>query len=107
MTAWKKIKRRFSLNINGINAVGGNMKDYEQIGNCNDTYCKYYDESMELNCSYSEDNTKCIRKENANGDYVVLGEVMAELEKHIVETEVGSYFVDFYLVQRVLSRYFA
>lgn len=55
------------------------MKDYEQIGNCNDTYCKYYDESMELNCSYSEDNTKCIRKEKADGGYAVLGEVIHDI----------------------------
>lgn len=48
------------------------MKDYDQIGNCNDTYCKYFDESMELNCSYSEDNSKCIRKQKADGDYAVL-----------------------------------
>jgi len=35
------------------------MKDFEQ--NCTDIFCAYYDERMESNCSYSEDNTKCIK----------------------------------------------
>jgi len=64
------------------------MKDYEQIGNCNDTYCKYYDESMKLNCSYSEDNTKCIRKEKADGDYAVLADVRAmKLKEYIYDDD--------------------
>lgn len=37
------------------------MKDYEKMVNCNDTYCEYFDERMELNCAYSEDNSECIK----------------------------------------------
>lgn len=83
------------------------MKDYENNKRCSESSCEYYSPMMELNCSYSEDNSKCIKTLEPLSSHAVLGEVMAELEKHIVETEGGSYFVDFYLVQRVLSRYLA
>ena len=69
------------------------MKDYEQIGNCNDTYCKYFDESMELNCAYSTDNSKCIKREKADGAYAMLAEVRAVLE-NIVDGEYRLFHSD-------------
>ena len=48
------------------------MKDYEKIGNCNDTYCEYFDERMELNCAYSEDNSECIKTIEPLSSHAVL-----------------------------------
>jgi ribonuclease HI len=56
------------------------MKDYEKIGNCNDTHCKYFDESMELNCSYSEDNSKCIETVKENEGVISLLEKIKNLK---------------------------
>lgn len=50
------------------------MKDYEKIGNCNDTYCEYFDERMELNCAYSEDNSECIKTIEPLSSHAVLGD---------------------------------
>ena len=38
-------------------------KGYGDIGNCNEIECKYFNPRMVLNCSYSEDNSKCWKKE--------------------------------------------
>ena len=51
------------------------MKDYEKMVNCNDTYCEYFDERMELNCAYSEDNSECIKTIEPLSSHAVLGEV--------------------------------
>ena len=37
------------------------MKDYENNKNCTESTCEYFDERMELNCAYSEDNSECIK----------------------------------------------
>lgn len=43
------------------------MKDIiNGVDNCNDSGCKFYAESFELNCSYGEDNSRCFKLEKAN-----------------------------------------
>ena len=37
------------------------MKSYYPEINCTLDDCEYYDKNMELNCSYSQDNSKCIK----------------------------------------------
>lgn len=37
------------------------MKSYYPEINCIFDDCEYYDKNMELNCSYSQDNSKCIK----------------------------------------------
>ena len=61
------------------------MKDYEKIGNCNDTYCKYFDENMELNCAYSEDDSKCIKTLKPLSSHAVLGDGWRDVRKELPE----------------------
>lgn len=42
---------------------------------CLDIGCEYFDNLMELNCSYSKDNKKCIKTENLIASDTVLDEV--------------------------------
>ena len=72
-----------SANILGIDEGGWIVKDYGKIGNCNDAHCKYFDESMELNCSYSEDNSKCIKTIEPISSHAVLDEVAEMLQDFI------------------------
>lgn len=41
------------------------MKSVNVLSNCNDSECRYYDNQMDLFCSYSEDNTRCYKIEFA------------------------------------------
>jgi len=59
------------------------VKDYGKIGNCNDTYCEYFDESMELNCAYSEDNSKCIKTIEPLSSHAVLAEGWRDSRKEL------------------------
>ena len=36
------------------------MKDEKKNLNCETVKCKYYDDKMELHCSYSDDNSRCV-----------------------------------------------
>jgi hypothetical protein len=65
------------------------MKKYdcepESIGNCNEHACRYFDEKMELNCAYSNDNSKCIKTEKPiNYGYPLLADVLALTHEEIV-----------------------
>lgn len=57
------------------------------VGNCNDRYCEYYNEGMELNCSYSIDNSKCIKTKKPITSHAVLSEVRADIDK-ILQSEI-------------------
>lgn len=58
------------------------MKDYEKMVNCNDTYCEYFDERMELNCAYSEDNSECIKTIEPLSSHAVLDDVVKLLTEY-------------------------
>lgn len=51
------------------------MKDYENNKRCSENSCEYYDSMMELHCSYSEDNSKCIKSVEPLSSDAVLAEV--------------------------------
>ena len=59
------------------------MKDYENNKKCTESSCDYYSYTMELNCSYSEDNSKCVKTVEPLSSHAVLGEVLAELMAEI------------------------
>jgi hypothetical protein len=69
------------------------MKKYdcepEHIGNCNEHKCRYFDEKMELNCAYSDDNSKCIKTEKPiNSGYPLLGEVREFVGFYIDDSDI-------------------
>ena len=70
------------------------MKDYGKIGNCNDTYCEYFDESMELNCAYSEDNSKCIKTIEPLSAHAVLGDGWRDVWEELPVTPFLAYWTD-------------
>lgn len=46
------------------------MKDYEKNQSCSEKSCEFYNCVMELNCSYSEDNSKCIKAVKQQGEFM-------------------------------------
>jgi hypothetical protein len=66
-------------------------KGYDNIGNCNDTECQYFDRRMELNCSYSLDNSKCWKQEQKNREDTIIPQKLALYEESLkVLLDVGD-----------------
>jgi len=60
------------------------MKDISLELPCRDLSCQYYNSLMELNCSYSEDNSGCIKSKDSILHDAVLGEVpKCEMERYM------------------------
>ena len=63
------------------------MKDYENNKKCSKSSCEYYSPMMELNCSYSEDNSKCIKTVEALSSDAVLGDEQPMTDIGLCELE--------------------
>jgi hypothetical protein len=81
------------------------MKDISSCGNCDDHGCEYFNEKMELNCSYSSDNTKCVKKEIADARLALMDE-MAEALNYIRTSYMAGYaLIDTTKLDSLLIRY--
>ena len=70
---------------------------------CLNIGCEYFDNLMELNCSYSEDNKECIKTEKPIASHAVLDEGWRDAEiDHPKETRIvlcwadGEYQISYY-----------
>ncbi len=70
------------------------MKSYD-IGSCKNVYCNYYDTKMELNCAYSDDNSKCAKELQQYPHMPESGDAQSKFDKFIQEqTTIPQEYVD-------------
>ena len=69
-------------------------KSYDPEKYCNEVNCEYYNMRMELNCSYSSDNSKCIKESEPLSSHAVLGDGWRDVKKELPVTPFLAYWTD-------------
>lgn len=51
----------------------------DKIANCNEHKCDYFDETMELNCAYSDDNSLCVNDKKGSDHWQAEAELKTDM----------------------------